>query len=89
MEKGMVVKSRAGRDKGGWGVILDADAQFALIADGKSRPLKRPKRKRKKHLAITNIRLDAAQMATDRELRRALRTCDSCLEKEVCDLGEG
>ena len=44
-ERGTVVCSGAGRDKGKYMVVLSADEDFVLLSDGKERPLERPKRK--------------------------------------------
>lgn len=72
--KGMVVRSRAGRDKGTFLVVTEVKqaGEFVLLADGKHRPLERPKLKRLKHLALTSTVLDLDE-ATNQSLRRALR----------------
>lgn len=71
LEKGMVVISRAGRDKGYPLAVVGTDGDFVLVADGKERPLARPKKKNPKHLARTNktVQVDGA---SDKALRRAL-----------------
>ncbi|RKJ41830.1 hypothetical protein D7X94_02080 [Acutalibacter sp. 1XD8-33] len=48
--------------KGGW----------ALICDGKERPLERPKRKNPKHLAPTGRQVPEACLGSNRKLRAAL-----------------
>ena len=53
IQKGSVVRATAGRDKGGFFVVLDTQGSFALIADGKRRRVQSPKRKSIKHLAPT------------------------------------
>ena len=45
---------------------------FPLAADGKERPLERPKKKNPKHLQRTNHRIDLEQL-TDKKLRTFLR----------------
>lgn len=46
------VFSKKGRDKGRYFVVLyTVDADFAMIADGDTRPIGHPKKKRRKHLA--------------------------------------
>ena len=45
LKRGLLVKSKAGHDKHGFFVVLSADQEFAVICDGKHRPLQRPKRK--------------------------------------------
>ena len=45
-----VVKATAGRDRGKLFYVIGADEQFLLLANGKDRPLDRPKRKKRKHV---------------------------------------
>ena len=45
-----VVKATAGRDQGKLFYVIGADEQFLLLANGKDRPLDRPKRKKRKHV---------------------------------------
>lgn len=71
VEKGLVVKASAGRDNNSYFVVLSADSKFAVIADGKSRPLERPKRKNIKHIKPTGKILCLDEI-TDKKLRRAL-----------------
>jgi ribosomal protein L14E/L6E/L27E len=89
MRQSMIVRSRAGRDKNEWFAVISVQGDFAWVANGKSRPLSRPKRKRLKHLAPTAQTLAPWQLATDRQLRLALSKYAACCDKEVSDLGEG
>ena len=41
-----IVKSTAGRDKGKYFFVLAEEEEFLLLADGKTRKLERPKRKK-------------------------------------------
>ena len=45
-----VVVSRAGRDEGKWFYVIGEDQDFLLLANGKDRPLDKPKRKKRKHV---------------------------------------
>ena len=54
MKTGQIVISKAGRDKGEAFVILSHNGDYCLIANGKSRKLENPKRKKWKHLQPTN-----------------------------------
>lgn len=73
--KGSVVIAKAGRDKGRAFVVTDMiDARTVLIADGKSRPLERPKRKNVIHLQATSTVID--RVTTNRQLRNLLRETD-------------
>ena len=67
-KRGMIVISAAGRDKGRLMVILSADEDFALIADGKVRKIADPKKKRLKHLRFTSKTVDMNGI-TDKKLR--------------------
>ncbi len=72
IEIGQVVLCLAGRDKGQLMVVLNSANGQITLADGKSRPLDRPKTKNLKHVQVTAHRLNISEMATDRGLRRAL-----------------
>ena len=45
-----VVVSTAGRDAGEWFYVIDEDPIFLFLANGKDRPLDKPKRKKRKHV---------------------------------------
>ncbi len=72
LKTGRVVYSKAGRDKGYFLVITEANENYVLVADGKERPLERPKRKNTKHIGVTKAVLDNGSMSTNRALRRSL-----------------
>lgn len=55
---GMFAISRAGHDKGQMYLIIKEEGDFAYLADGKTRKLEHPKRKRKKHLQLVKTDLD-------------------------------
>ena len=66
--QGSVVIAKAGRDKGKAFAVVDVlDSRTVLIADGKSRPLERPKRKNIIHLQATAATVDCS--TTNRQLR--------------------
>jgi ribosomal protein L14E/L6E/L27E len=70
LKVGTVVISAAGHDKGNMFVTVGLEGDFAFIADGGERKLEKPKKKRIKHLKITNTSLDMTEKLTDKELRR-------------------
>ncbi len=72
--RGLVVRSLAGHDQGGFFTVLATDGTFAVICDGKRRSLEKPKRKKKIHLAVTTTVLPDSSMQTNREIRNALRS---------------
>lgn len=73
LTKGCVAKSLFGRDAGRFYAVLSVEGNAALIADGKVRRVERPKRKNAKHLCATGTQLSAESMATNNQLKRALR----------------
>lgn len=68
---GMIVRSAAGRDKGNFLVVIRADGEFVYLADGKERKLDTPKKKRIKHVKITNTVIDTDSL-TDKKLRSVI-----------------
>jgi len=72
IERGQVVLSLAGRDAGEYAVVIDSTESTVTVANGKSRPIARPKTKNLKHVQITAYRLNISEMASDRWLRRQL-----------------
>ena len=70
--KGTVVISRAGRDKGHALAVVGSADGYILVADGKERPLARPKKKNPIHLTATKKTVDV-ESVSDKALRRALR----------------
>lgn len=74
-----MVVSSCGRDKGSLLAVLQAEDGCLWVADGKKRPLQRPKRKNLRHVFPTGLTADEASMATNRELRRTLRAMKEAL----------
>lgn len=70
--KGLIVCAKAGRDTGRYFAVLEAEGGYALIADGKTRKLDRPKRKNIKHLQATGTKIALTQI-TDKKLRDLLK----------------
>ena len=54
IQKGSIVRAKAGRDTGGFFVVLSVSKGYALIADGKRRRLEQQKKKKLRHIAATN-----------------------------------
>ena len=76
---GCAVFSKKGRDKGRYFVVLyTVDADFVVIADGETRKLDHPKKKRRKHLAACPhefphlLTLYGKGQLKDSDLRQAL-----------------
>ena len=49
-EPGCPARSLAGHDKDRYFIILGEDGEYVFLADGTSRTVARPKRKKKKHI---------------------------------------
>ena len=76
MLKGTVVISKAGRDKGNFFIVLKTEDNYAYIADGNLRRVDRPKKKKLRHLQLTNYVsqriLSSEHEITNSEVRKAL-----------------
>lgn len=71
-QRGLVVRSLSGHDKGGFFVVLECGSRFAVICDGKRRSLEKPKKKNLIHLAVSNTVVDEGSMQTNRGIRKLL-----------------
>lgn len=76
MNTGRIVKSCAGRDKGKLLAVVGECDGFLLVADGKERPIQKPKRKNLKHISFIGQCLDEKMFISNKSLRRALRQCE-------------
>ncbi len=85
LERGTVVKSKAGHDAGSFYVVLKAEhdagsfyvvlkaeSDFVWIADGRRRKSEKPKRKNIRHIAKTNRIVPEEDLLTDKKIRRVL-----------------
>ena len=77
--KSNIVRSDAGRDKGKLFVVLAVEGEFLLLADGKSRKVEHPKRKKRRHVLFVSAeetrladKLKRGEKITNSELRRTL-----------------
>ena len=50
MDIANLVQATAGREQGKYFFVLETDGEYLLLADGKSRRLEKPKRKKRKHI---------------------------------------
>lgn len=77
---GRIVVSTAGRDKNRYFVVLSVEGDYCLIADGKVRKVDMPKKKKIKHLRVTEFFLNEiaemlnAETVTNSGLKKSLRT---------------
>jgi len=71
--EGSVVRSKAGRDKGRFFVVLSLEDQFVYLADGDLRKISKPKRKKLMHVLPTKTVFSSHQMSSDKMLYRSIR----------------
>lgn len=71
---GSVVLSKAGRDKGKALAVVKITEDYVYVCDGHERPLDRTKRKNPKHLTVTHYVLSEKETASNRSLRKALKS---------------
>jgi hypothetical protein len=57
-------------------MIVGISDGLILVADGKARPLERPKRKNCRHLLKTGRSLNEEEIISNKSLRRALTRCE-------------
>ena len=77
--KSNIVRSDAGRDKGKLFVVLAAEGEYLLLADGKTRKVEKPKRKKRRHVLFVAAdenrltdKIKSNEKITNSELRRTL-----------------
>lgn len=84
IDKSSLVVSKAGRDQGQLFYVIDADEQYVYLADGKSRRLENPKRKKRKH--IEQIPRTESRIAE--KIRNGEKVLNSELRKELASFGQ-
>ena len=94
MERGRVVESTQGRDKGKPFLILERRGKdLVLIADGRSHKLSNPKKKKTKHLRAKPVLIDWESLRPeggaiqDSDVRRALEKNGFTAERSLCKEG--
>ena len=77
--KSNIVRSDAGRDKGKIFAVLAVEGEFLLLADGKTRKVEHPKRKKRRHVLFVSAektrlseKITGNVKFTNSELRRTL-----------------
>ena len=77
--KANIVRSDAGRDKGKLFYVLAVEGEYLLLADGKSRKVESPKRKKRRHVLLVadeenrlSRKIRGEEKITNSELRKAL-----------------
>ena len=78
-----LVQATAGREEGKYFFVLETDGEYALIADGKSRKLEAPKRKKRKHLRF----IAESDSRVAEKIRRNEKITNSELRKAIAAVG--
>lgn len=78
-QAGDLVVSCAGRDKGGVFVVLKAEEPFLFLADGRSRTLLKPKKKKRMHLKKYPSAADVSMDVSEEKGR----LCDADIRKHI------
>ena len=84
VDKSSLVVSKAGRDQGQLFYVIDADEQYVYLADGKSRRLEKPKRKKRKHIA----QIPRTESRIAEKIRNGEKVLNSELRKELASFGQ-
>ena len=84
IDKSSLVVSKAGRDKGQLFYVIDTDEQYVYLADGKSRKLEKPKRKKRKH--VQQVPRTESRIAE--KIRNGEKVLNSELRKELASFGQ-
>ena len=79
MDIANLVQATAGREQGKYFFVLETDGEYLLLADGKSRKVEAPKRKKQKHVRFIEENCDSVaekirsnEKITTSELRKAI-----------------
>lgn len=81
IEKGMLARSKAGHDKGQLYLITDIDPVYVYLADGKTRRLSKPKKKKQKHIRLIRKQYDTEGL-DDAAVKRIIKEYDKGMEGE-------
>ena len=84
MDIANLVQATAGREQGKYFFVLRRDGEYLLLADGKSRRLEKPKRKKRKH--IEQIPRTESRIAE--KIRNGEKVLNSELRKELASFGQ-
>lgn len=78
-EIGMLVRSKSGHDQGNLYVIMDKQAEYLYLVDGKIRTLSNPKKKSKKHVQRVDrifeniVQRKNSSTLIDEDIKRAIK----------------
>ena len=76
---GNIVYSKCGHDKGDIFIVIDEDNNYYYLANGKQRLVSRPKKKKIKHVQITNyncnelVEIIKTKKCLDADIRKSIK----------------
>ena len=77
---GQVVYSKSGHDKGKAFIVTEIEGEYLYLVDGKCRTIDKPKKKKNKHVQITNYiegeiknKIEKGEMLLDADFSKALK----------------
>ena len=79
MDIANLVQATAGREQGKYFFVLETDGEYLLLADGKSRRIEAPKRKKQKHVRF----IAADENRLSEKIRGEARITNSELRKTL------
>lgn len=72
LEAGMLARAKAGHDRNCIYVIISVNDEYVYLADGKLKPVCRPKKKNRKHVQpITHVRCES--VTDDSVIRKTVK----------------
>ncbi len=74
LEIGSVVKSLKGRDKDSYFCVVELEGDYVYLCDGKIRKLENPKRKKIKHIKITDYNIHKEARKYNKHLKKAINS---------------
>ena len=74
LETGTVVKALKGRDKDKYFCVVCIEDGYVYLCDGKERKLSKPKRKKIKHIEITQAKLQTETLQVDKHINKAIKS---------------
>ena len=82
VETGMFAKSKAGHDAGSLYLVIQTEGEYVFLADGRIRPLAKPKKKKKKHIQIIHRTPEGwnPEQISDDDVKRAIRQYKQSLQ---------
>ena len=79
-----LVESTAGHDRGKLFYVIGTEGVYALLANGKDRPIERPKRKKQKHLR----RVDPVESEVARMIRSGGKVLNAQLRRDLAIISQ-